>query len=197
MSIELLNMDCMARAGRKHSPETRRKIGEANKGKLLGIKRSPELVERSAKNNRRGANFNCEVCEAQFWRQPSAIKKGQNRFCSRECYQAWQKGRPKSDAFKEFCRTRVGEKSPTWKGGVTPEHMRIRNSKAMADWRQIVFERDNYQCQRCGARCGGGVGVHLHAHHIKSFADYPGHRFDPANGLTLCKECHYEVHSNG
>ena len=34
---------------------------------------------------RTGGHSNCETCGAQFWRKRSAINKGNNRFCSREC----------------------------------------------------------------------------------------------------------------
>lgn len=34
---------------------------------------------------RTGGTFNCEVCNASFWRKQSAIALGQNRFCSRGC----------------------------------------------------------------------------------------------------------------
>jgi predicted restriction endonuclease len=92
--------------------------------------------------------------------------------------------------------TFAGPNSNNWKGGVTPEQILIRNSQEMADWRHAVFERDNYTCQHCKARCGDGVDVHLHAHHIKGFANHPEHRLDVDNGLTLCKSCHYKEHSN-
>ena len=106
-----------------HSEETKRKIGLANKGKLKGRKRSPESIAKGSANLKRGSFFNCQVCDEQFWRAPSAIKKGQNKYCSKECYQIQQIGKPKSEAFKKYCRTRTGDKSPTWKGGVTPEHL--------------------------------------------------------------------------
>jgi len=34
---------------------------------------------------RRGAQFICETCGTEFWRKPSAIRRGHNRFCSRLC----------------------------------------------------------------------------------------------------------------
>ena len=179
-----------------HSEETKRKIGIGNKGKLKGKKRTPESIAKSAAGKRSGSFFKCQVCNAEFWRPPSVIKKGQSKFCSKKCYQLNQVGKPKSEAFKKFCRERTGESSATWRGGITPVHLKIRNSKAYSDWRASVFIRDSYACQHCFARCGNGVDGHLHAHHISSFAEFPEQRFDVPNGITLCKACHYKVHSN-
>ena len=55
-------------------------------------------------------------------------------------------------------------------------------------WRNRVFERDNYRCQRCG------TGGKLQAHHIKQWADDVEGRFDLDNGITLCVDCHAERH---
>jgi 5-methylcytosine-specific restriction endonuclease McrA len=56
-------------------------------------------------------------------------------------------------------------------------------------WRTAVFYRDNYTCQRCFTR-----GGQLHAHHVKSWADYPTLRFEVSNGLTLHERCHRALH---
>lgn len=74
----------------------------------------------------------------------------------------------------------------------------LRYSANMADWRRAVFERDDYRCQKCGARNGNGHTVYLEAHHIKQFATHPELRFEISNGLTLCKPCHKkEPHIRG
>lgn len=64
-----------------------------------------------------------------------------------------------------------------------------------AIWRGQIFERDNYICQMCGLTSGNGHRVTLNAHHIKHWAKYPELRRDIDNGITLCNECHYYVHS--
>lgn len=86
---------------------------------------------------------------------------------------------------------RKGANHPNWKGGVTPENQKVRNSKEMKAWKRAVFQRDGYSCQICGQ-----IGGELQAHHIKPFAKFPELRFDVNNGITLCKECHKEVHRN-
>lgn len=56
-------------------------------------------------------------------------------------------------------------------------------------WRTTVFQRDNYTCQLCGQK-----GGKLNAHHIKRFAKDIANRFNVANGVTLCVDCHKYVH---
>ena len=166
-----------------HSLETRRKISKALKGKLKGRKRNPESVARGAESRKTGKYFNCIFCEVKFWRAPSAIIKGQNKFCSRKCYQIWQKGKTKLSGFK--LNALRGKNHPNWKGGLTKKSIIIRNSPKMKEWRNSVFKRDDYTCQKCRLR-----GVFLEAHHIKPFALFENLRFDISNGVTLCKPCH-------
>lgn len=78
-----------------------------------------------------------------------------------------------------------GENSYLWKGGITLENQKIRNSLEYKEWRQAVFDRDDYTCQVCGKR-----GGKLHAHHIENFADNKELRFNIDNGATVCLEHH-------
>lgn len=92
-----------------------------------------------------------------------------------------------------------GDKSPFWKGGITPLRIKIRNSFEYRQWRSDVFTRDNFTCQMCGV-----YGVELNADHIKSFSliifDNKVTSIDGArkcsefwninNGRTLCVPCH-------
>jgi 5-methylcytosine-specific restriction endonuclease McrA len=50
---------------------------------------------------------------------------------------------------------------------------------------RAVKQRDGYQCQRCGST------RQLEAHHIVPIS--AGGSDDPANGITLCKDCHRAV----
>ena len=83
----------------------------------------------------------------------------------------------------------VGEKSPMWKGGVTPENKRLRRSINFIKWRESVFKRDCWTCQKYGVK--GGV---LHPHHIQNFAENPELRFSVSNGVTLSERAHREFH---
>jgi len=66
---------------------------------------------------------------------------------------------------------------------------RNRSSKEYKEWRNRVFERDDYKCQKCGTR-----GVVLNAHHTREWALYPHLRYDLNNGVTLCIDCHKKCH---
>lgn len=76
-----------------------------------------------------------------------------------------------------------------WKGGITPENLRIRNSAKYQAWRDAVFVRDGFTCQKYGTR-----GGNLVAHHILNFAQWPELRFAIDNGITLSDKAHREFH---
>ena len=89
---------------------------------------------------------------------------------------------------KEDKRIPAGDRHHNWRGGITPKNKLIRHSLKFKEWKNAVFERDNYTCQECYHR-----GGRLHPHHIKSFSKYPLLRFEVNNGITLCEECHKQV----
>jgi len=90
-----------------------------------------------------------------------------------------------SEAFK-------GEKSNTWKGGVSPINERIRKSFEYKLWRRAVLSRDNNTCIWCGKKDNT-----IQADHIKPFCDYPELRFAIDNGRTLCFDCHKTTETYG
>lgn len=82
-----------------------------------------------------------------------------------------------------------GENHWNWRGGINDENDAIRKSWQYKQWRQSVYERDDFICQKCGCR-----GV-LNAHHILNFSNHEDLRFDVSNGITLCKKCHKAFHA--
>jgi hypothetical protein len=68
----------------------------------------------------------------------------------------------------------------------------IRETAAYGDLRKFAFERDDYTCQKCGAKShkGRGSTVHLHMHHIVAVCHDRSRALDPTNVTTLCKPCH-------
>lgn len=95
----------------------------------------------------------------------------------------------KAQIDRDKAKDTSGENHWNWKGGITPENQKGRNSTEAHKWRKAVFERDNYTCQICGKR-----GGKLNAHHKMPWAKYKEYRFDVDNGVTLCEACHKKVH---
>lgn len=109
---------------------------------------------------------------------------------------SWSKGKKFSKTHKENLsksnkgKSRgKGEKNPNWKGGITPENVKIRTSIETRLWREAVFARDSWTCQKTKIR-----GGKLHPHHIQNFAQYPELRFAIDNGITLSEKAHKEFH---
>lgn len=74
---------------------------------------------------------------------------------------------------------------------IAEETRLIRHSTAYKDWRTKVFERDNFICQMCGER-----NKRLNAHHKQSFRDHEEERMSLENGITVCVDCHKELHKS-
>ena len=84
-----------------------------------------------------------------------------------------------------------GRSHPNYKNGkYTAEKKRFWGTSEYRQWRETVYKRDNYTCQKCG----DNKGHNFNAHHIKSFVDHPKLRYEISNGITLCKKCHQITH---
>lgn len=64
--------------------------------------------------------------------------------------------------------------------------LRNFNDPEYKKWRLSVYKRDNFLCQWPGC----SSKKRLNAHHIKTWAEYPGLRFCTDNGITLCYNHH-------
>jgi hypothetical protein len=87
---------------------------------------------------------------------------------------------------------RRGENHYNWKGGNSKRIDRFEDPR-YNEWRNLVLERDGYRCQKCQKQFGRSE-IGIHAHHIKSYKEFPDRRFDVDNGITLCKPCHMLLH---
>ena len=151
----------------------------------------------------------CKFCKLEF----EDYKSNKRKYCNHSCYAkarssgvypAYWQGKHFPDEVKEKWRQqrkgkkfstrfgfvpktafKLGQKPWNWKGGITPENIKIRHSVEYKKWRVEVFKRDNFTCQICRVR-----GKYLEADHIKPFSLYPELRLDISNGRTLCKTCH-------
>jgi hypothetical protein len=153
----------------------------------------------------------CPVCGKEFRAVKDYTKKDgsklEQKYCSKEC---WESRGNKNKEYtcnycggkfidrveRKYCSQKcshsdmVGDKAPRFKDGKSLERNRARMGPQLREWRTKVYIRDNRTCQKCGS-----VSSKIHAHHIKSFAEYPDLRFDVNNGITLCVHCHGKEHN--
>jgi hypothetical protein len=157
--------------GRKLSPEHKEKIRLAH----LGLKHSQEDKEKMSKSQK-----------LRFQKNPAWNKGKKMSPEAIENNRKAQTGKKQSIETREKHRQALlGEKNPNYIDG-TSKFTAIRYADfRLKLWREQVFKRDNFICQKCLRK-----GLSLEAHHIKSWAQYPDLRYDLNNGQTLCKECH-------
>ncbi len=64
--------------------------------------------------------------------------------------------------------------------------LRNFNDPQYKKWRKAVYKRDGYKCRwpNCNLK------RKLNAHHIRTWANFPGLRFDIENGISLCSYHH-------
>lgn len=93
--------------------------------------------------------------------------------------------------FDQLRDTPTGPDHPSWRDDITDEERAMRrDANRQGEWRQKVYERDGFSCQRCGDDRGGN----LQAHHIEAHCENKEKRWDLDNGVTLCVTCHRGFH---
>ena len=152
--------------------------------KCNSLKRKPTYCIRCKQKLEKWPARICSDCASRVCQECGKVFKNKTKtgnpckFCSRECHRKWRS------------RNECGEKSPSWKGGLTTEARTFRTRASYKAWRAEVYKRDSFTCQGCGRRGGS-----LHAHHIKEFSKFPELRLSVENGLTLCLKCHRSIHT--
>ena len=120
-------------------------------------------------------SLKCQRCGKKFaQRKHEAISEFRKRkFCSMACAKYGQK-------------RLYGKQHPLFKADSRRKNRRGKHGA----WARAVISRDHATCQKCGM-----ADVELHAHHIKSFSEFPELRWDLTNGITLCHKCHWAEHA--
>lgn len=218
--------------GRKFTDEHKRKIGLANKGKKKppftaehlkkmgdshrGKKHSPEAIAkmRIAQSNR-PPEYGLAVSARQLGKKQSEetkqkisetrIRLGLGRKSNTiGLRQISGDGNPakQPEVRKKISESKMGNKNPNWKDGISLANALIRASAEYREWRNNVLKRDKYTCIWCGLVMGQWLKeekrkVFIEADHIKPFAYFPELRFELSNGRALCRECHKNTETYG
>lgn len=150
----------MTTLGWKHTSESRKRLSDAMKGKTT----------------RKGSTHRTESIQKMRKSQSGENNPNYGKHHSVETR-------------KKISKKQSGENGNNWRGGITKENLKIRNGIELRLWREAVFARDNWICQKNKVR-----GGKLHAHHINNFSQYPELRFAIDNGITLSEDAHKEFH---
>lgn len=168
-----------------------RRFTESRKGQRFG--RLEVISDRKIKDVDGRGKWLCQCdCGNMCLVRTSSLTSGFTRSCG--CLLA------------ESSKARMtGPNNPNWKDGVTSFARRVRGVALIARWREQVFERDKYVCQKCGQK-----GGQLEAHHIKAVHKILEENcidtidafeaceevLDVSNGITLCERCHSGIKSD-
>jgi 5-methylcytosine-specific restriction endonuclease McrA len=90
-------------------------------------------------------------------------------------------GEHRPETIEKMSEAKVGEKNPVWVGGYEGEY-----GHTWSRMREKALERDEYECQVCGAE------EQLHVHHklpVRTFED-PNDAHYMVNLVTCCVSCH-------
>lgn len=190
----------------KFTEEHKKKLSEARKGKKPWNKGKEYPQIRGEKNGKwkggkpicldcgiKVSNYGIKRCVKCFH---NSIKGEKNNLYKKERHFCKKCGKEKKHWNKSLiCKnclniTYRGKNHPNWKGGITSENTKIRNSSEYKAWRLSVYERDWFTCQMpmCGYK-----GKDIECHHIKKVKDNPELILDVSNGITLCKNCHKKI----
>lgn len=125
----------------------------------------------------------CKTCQKKVLIIPA--KKERTKYCSKICY---------TNHKRLLVR---GKDNPAYKDGSSLTHRSHRG----ADWERIrktIYERDNYTCQECGARCigkrdakKGNTHLVIQCHHKKKYRISKNNSQE--NLITLCLKCHLKI----
>jgi len=153
-----------------------------------------------AKNSDGGYDYLCVTRKCNRRGKTARFLSTDRRYLCQKCYNRYRR----QEIRKLGCRTKDVRKA---RRNCTPEQRekerrkrifakwkdkeldKLRRTPEYEAWRIAVLERDEYKCQHCEK-----TGGRLHAHHIKRFKPHPELRYDVDNGITLCRQCHEDLH---
>jgi predicted nucleic acid-binding Zn ribbon protein len=160
----------------------------------------------------------CFICGSKFEEYSNRIRDGRGKFCTRKCYDIWQRTYKQeiyfylcedcgkavhirhdhlSDRNNQYCNScnikhyqviKYGKDHPNWHGGSSFEGYPIEFNRKL---KREIRERDNYKCQECGYT-EKQLGYKLSIHHI----DFNKMNNQLSNLISLCKSCHAQTNFN-
>lgn len=166
-----------------HTEETKRKISESHKGKILTKEHKEKIIK-----NLKGSILGRPKSIAM---RKKLSETNMGHIVSEETRKKISKGsigkKVSEETKKKLSLAFSGDKSSTWKGGVSCEP--YCDAWADKEYKKDIRERDNNECQNpdCLKKSS-----RLSLHHI----DYVKKNCEPNNLITLCTSCNAKANFN-
>lgn len=158
--------------GKIVSEKTRLKQSLKKKGIKLSEERINKLKNKTPWNKNKGnVLLICKVCNSEKIVKPYRNSK----FCSKNC----------KNKYSNLMR---GETHWNYKGKESRNEQTKRNWAIYKEFKKLVHIRDNNKCFICKKSGKNDV------HHIEAWTNNFEKRFSIENGITVCKNCHLEIH---
>ena len=207
--------------GFKHSEETKKKIGKANKGKdvwIMGQHHSQETKDKISKKNK----GNHASLKTEFKKGHPVSKELREKIRKRSTGNKYTLGKIFTEEHRKNIslskRFKIRKKPSLYSEARRRLFAILKSSEQWKQWRQQIFRRDGYVCQECFNK-----GQYIHPHHKKQLAklvdtflqeynqfslieDFETFLrltvtyqpfWDIENGITLCEDCHKKTKSWG
>lgn len=135
------------------------------------------LTGRTQEDQHERTTVYCVTCGTPKSVYPHEAKNQERHFCDKQCYGTY------------ISETRCGKNHPNWRDDTDTERG--------DEWdkiREIITERDNYECINCGISEKRVTRSH-DVHHInprRNFDDVNNSNFS-LNLITLCRSCHMKL----
>ena len=170
--------------GKHLSEEHKKKLSEAHKG-LKASEETKKKISESLKGRQHSEETKKKISDAHKGVKRKKFSEEHMRRMSESL-----KGRKFSkETRRKLSDVQKGSLGNNWQGGIASGNNKIRRGIEYRLWREAVFARDGWICQKTGIK--GGC---LRCHHIQNFSDHPELRFAIDNGITLSKKAHQEFH---
>ena len=154
--------------------EHNKKIGDAQKGKIISEehKKKVSIAMKGRKPPITSQTFEEYYGEEKAKEMKTNISK-------------LHTGKKLTKEHIEILRSQCGEKSPTWRGGLSFEPY---TNKWTEKLREKIRKRDGFCCTLC-AKSQNQFNEKLHIHHI----DYDKKNCSEGNLISLCRRCHLKT----
>jgi hypothetical protein len=179
-----------------------------SRGKL-SVKQNTRIevdVKDLPSNSRAKVLIQCDVCGKKLTKSYQSVKKSGEWICKKcvEQTKEYKEKISKANTGKIFSEEHkrniskskigknTGKNNPFYNHSLTEKERMLQHDRRSLDgystWKSLVKFFDNYKCRKCGST------KHICCHHINNYSNFKDQRIDTNNGVTLCKNCHKQIH---